>query len=121
MNEHTPAAPFDFSQLNPRSYQTKRCSQCGRVFTTRHDNDLCEQCQYYADNPDQAPKYFTWHQRSSGWHIRATWPDKEPLPEPGDQVTVHRKNGSTSVETVREVEGLIYLPDGRGRLDCYVA
>ena len=42
------------------------------------------------------------------------------LPEPGDKVTVHRKNGSTSVETIREVDGLIYLPTGRARLDCFV-
>ena len=120
MSENTGAAPFDFSQLTARRYQIKHCTQCQQEFTTRNDNDLCEECQFYHDNPEQAPKYFTWHKRSSGWSIRATWPDKEPLPEPGDQVTVHRKNRTTSVETIREVEGLIYLPSGQAKLDCYV-
>ena len=41
-------------------------------------------------------------------------------PEPGNQVTVHRKDGTTSLETIREVEGLIYLPTGRAKLDCLI-
>ena len=68
----------------------------------------------------RAPKYFTWHKRASGWTIRAYWPDSEPLPEPGDQVTVHRKNRTTSVVTIREVEGPTYLPSGQAGLDCFV-
>ena len=104
-----------------RKRETMNCAQCGTQFTTRTGAALCEECSFYADHPEMAPKYWTWHRRASDvWGIQATWPEREPLPEPGDQVTVHRKNGTTSLETIREVEGLIFQLDGTARLDCFI-
>ena len=40
--------------------------------------------------------------------------------QPGEKVTVHRKNGSTQVETIKQAQGLIHQPDGRARPDCFV-
>ena len=121
MNEHNGLPSDFFANLSSRHRETKNCGQCGNEFTTRTGADLCDQCQLYAIHPEMAPKYWTWRRRGSGvWGVTTRWLDNEPLPEPGEQVTVHRKNGSTSVETLREVEGLIYQPDGTARLDCFI-
>ena len=110
---------FDFSATG--RMERKNCEECGQTFEGFPQERTCLECRYLRDNPEQAPKYWTWRRRGSGiWGVSAHWPDNEPLPEPGDQVTVHRKNGSTSVETIREVDGLIYLPTGQARLDCFV-
>ena len=113
--------PGDFWEQIAKSDRTKDCIQCQRQFNTHVDADLCQESQYYKDNPPEAPKYWTWTKRHSGvWGIRAAWPETDPLPEPGDQVTVNRKNGTTSVETIREVEGLRYQMDGRAVLECFI-
>lgn len=110
-----------FLETLGRKRETKNCAQCEKEFTTRTAAELCEQCSFYADHPEMAPKYWTWHRRASGvWGVQATWPEGEPLPEPGDRVTVHRRNGTSSVETLREVEGLMFRPDATARLTCFV-
>lgn len=94
------AEPFDFSSL-PRM-ERRTCTQCGEEF--RGSRDLCQQCEYYRDFPEMAPGYWTWTKSAQGWMIRAVWREKEPWPEPGTAVTVHRKNGTTSQATIREVD-----------------
>lgn len=65
--------------------------------------------------------YWTWRRGPHGrWDIVAYWPDGEPLPDPGEQVTVHRKDGSNSAVTIQEVEGLTFTITGRGQLRCTV-
>ena len=50
----------------------------------------------------------------------AYWPDGQPLPNAGDQVTVHRKDGSTSVVKIEDVERPRYLSNGRTQLHCTI-
>ena len=65
--------------------------------------------------------YWTWSKGGRlNWGIVAHWPDGEPLPDAGDQVSVHRKDGSTSVVKIQEVEGLRYLSNGRAQLRCMI-
>ena len=100
--------------------ERRDCRDCGETFRAAPGEETCAFCRYLREHPEEGPKHWTWRRRSGVWGISAHWPDNEPLPEPGDKVTVHRKNGSTSVETIREVDGLLYLPTGKARLDCLV-
>ena len=64
--------------------------------------------------------YWTWCKEGRPrWGILAHWPDGEPLPDVGEQVTVHRKDGSSSIAVILEVE-LRYLPTGRAQLRCMI-
>ena len=71
------------------------------------------------------------------WGIVAHWPAGEPLPNAGEQVTVHRKDNSTSVVKIKQVavhrkdsstlipkiqgvKGLRYLSNGRAQLRCMI-
>ena len=111
---------FDFSTITI----TKRtCVQCGAEFTAvKKEASLCQQCQYYLDNPEQAPKYFTWTKSGSGdgWVITARWPNNEAPPEPGLEVAVHRKDGSSSFQTILETvrEGYDYV--GERKVWCAI-
>ena len=111
--------PFKFPGLEPRS--RKDCAGCGEEFQGREGEELCLECQHRKDRPETADKYWTWRRAGNrGWAIAAYWPDREPLPEPGEQVTVHRKDGSTSVATIRGVDGLRYTLSGRAQVQCIV-
>jgi hypothetical protein len=114
---------IDFARLTARmTARTRRsCAGCGQTFRGAGGENLCGECQYTLDHPESADMYWTWTRAPRGrWGIAAHWPDAEPLPEPGDTATVHRKDGSQSTETITEVHGLHYLPTGRARLTCTV-
>ena len=84
--------------------QQQTCQQCGNQFTSSRPNDTpCAQCKFYLDRPDVPPKTFTWTQVDSKWFIRALWPIHEPRPHAGMVVTVHRRNGTNSPQTIDEI------------------
>jgi ribA/ribD-fused uncharacterized protein len=111
--------PFDFSRIIPS--ERRQCTRCGNEYRcTPQAPDICQECQDLEAHPEKAPRYWTWTKMGRKWMIAAYWPDDEPLPEPGEEVTVHRKNGSQSTETIREVDGITYEHlTGRGRLNCW--
>ena len=101
--------------------ERKDCGDCGQTFRGLPEEEICIECEYKREHPEARDRFWTWSRVGGGrWTIVAHWPDGEKLPEVGEQVTVHRKNGSTSVETIHEVEGLRYLPTGRAQLRCLV-
>ena len=111
--------PFDWERLN--SMVRKECSQCGREFRGLPENDTCVDCEFQRKNPDLNDGYWTWSRGGDDrWDFVAYWPDDEPDPDPGQVVTVHLKDGSTSSVTILEVEGRRYLPNGRGQMRCLV-
>ena len=77
------------------------CSQCGDEDRGPEGTAICTLCQYYEANPAEAPGYFTWSSNLEGWAATAKWREKEPVPEPGQTVTVHRKDGGSSEHRVR--------------------
>ena len=86
-------------KIPPRS-QPAVCPGCGLDFRTTGD-ELCTECRFHQENPEEAPGYWTWTQRSNGqWGGRAKWREKDPLPEPGQVITLHRKDGTTSQRTI---------------------
>jgi hypothetical protein len=98
----------------------KECSQCGNGFHGLPENDTCVDCEFRRKNPDLNDGCWTWSRGGDRWDIMAYWPDDEPDPDPGQVVTVHRKDGSTSSVTILEVEGRRYLPNGRAQMRCLV-
>ena len=112
----------DFNFLNSRRPEPADCEQCGTTFDQVKDkHTLCTECEYLEEHPEMAPKHWTWTRGpASNWMAVATWPDKEPLPEPGDRITIHRKDGSDSTHTVTEVDGVRYDSTGRGTLYCRI-
>ena len=106
-------------QLN--SMTDKTCGECGQGFRGTPETDICIECSYKRDHPEARDKYWTWSRVGGGsWAIVAYWPDGELMPSVGDRITVHRRDGSTSVEVVHEVEGLRYFTDGRAQLRCMI-
>ena len=72
----------------------------------------------YPDHPDRF-----WTCRRMGgetWKAVAHWPRGESLPHAGEKITVHRRDGSTSLKTIHEVEGIRHLASGRDLLYCTV-
>ena len=121
MTEEKPEA-FDFDNMFKKlnSMSKKQCNECGQVFRGLPETDLCLECRYKQDHPEESDMYWTW--RKGGrptWGIVAYWPDKEPPPNPGDRVTVHRKDGSSSTAVILEVD-LRYLLSGRAQLRCMI-
>ena len=115
--------PFDFNNMFDRlkSMVWKNCTECGQEFHDPPEADLCLECQYNQEHPEESDMYWTWSKGGrSTWGIVAYWPDGEPLPDVGDRATVHRRDGSTSTVTIHEVEGLRYLPTGRAQLRCRI-
>ena len=109
-----------FQNLISRELTTKACADCGREFQTAIDEACCFECQYYRNHPLEKTMVWTWAKVGSEWGAAAYWPDRAPYPEVGDSITVNRKDGATSVATIREIEGLRYQRDGQGRLYCYI-
>ena len=108
-----------FERLNRMT--RKDCAQCGQVFQGLPETDSCLECQYKQDHPEDQDMYWTWKRTGpGGWGIVAHWPDREPPPNPGDQVSVHQKDGSSSTVIILKVGDLHYLPTGRARLECTV-
>ena len=98
------------------------CADCGQEFTTHlKDETVCTQCHFYRTNPDMAPKYWTWTRFGNNqWGVTAFWPENEDLPKPGDPITVHRKDGSTSSHTIQEIRNSAFTPEARFRATCLV-
>lgn len=84
--------------------QPQNCQQCGNQFTTsRADDTACAQCKFYLDRPEMPPQTFTWTQVESQWFIRALRPIHLPRPRASAVVTVHRRNGTGSPQTIDEI------------------
>ena len=98
----------------------KNCQQCGEVFRGFEDEGICLRCKSYQEHPEEAPGYWKWIGPEQGRRARSTWTDKMPMPWPGETITVHRKDGSGSTQTIAQVEGLMYRPTGEPLLDVYV-
>ena len=109
---------FDFTAIPKRD--RKPCQDCGQTFPGFSDETCCVECQHYRDHPELAPKHWTWHRTGRKWTVAATWPDGESRPQVGDAITVHRGDGTASVETISEVDGVLYNQFGRGKLHCWV-
>ncbi len=110
--------PFIFAGLPQMTY--KNCVTCGQATRGPEQIAQCHECEYKEAHPEEQDLYWTWRRGGSQWMIQAYWPDHAPIPNPGDDVTVHRRDGNESVEVIKEVDGLVYSMDGRGRLRCYV-
>ena len=108
----------DFEKMPMRS--RKSCQKCGETFRGFQDEVICLQCKFYQEHPEEAPGYWKWIGPEQGRRARSTWTENRPLPQPGDTITVHRKDGKASLETVDEVEGLMYQPTGKLLLDVYI-
>lgn len=96
----------DFNNL-PK-YHNLTCQECGQQDRGPEGSTKCTQCRLYESHPELAPGYFTWTKTANGWAASAKWGDKNPEPEPGTVITVHRKNGSVSQHTVREIRNVHY-------------
>ena len=121
MTEEKPEA-FDFDNMFEKlnSMTRKDCAECGQVFQGLPETGSCIDCQYKQEHPETRDMYWTWKRSGrGGWEIVAHWPDKEPLPNPGDRVSVHQKDGSSSTAIILEVD-LRYLPTGRAQLRCMI-
>ena len=106
----------------PGKLQHHTCTECAQGFTShREDSTICSECGFYQSHPELAPKRWTWSMGSNQWGVVAFWPEKEDLPQPGDIITVHRKDETTSVETIAEVRNTNYTPAARLRVLCTIA
>ena len=56
----------------------------------------------------------------NSWKVTCTWPEKETFPEPGLRIEVHRKDGSTSQETVKEFDFHYYDTTANLKVVCLV-
>ena len=103
------------------SMTDKTCGECGKEFRGPPEEEICIECSYKQTHPEARDKFWTWSRAGgSSWSTVAHWPDGEPMPSVGERITVHRRDGSTSVEVIHEVEGLRYLPNGRAQLRCMI-
>ena len=101
--------------------ERKDCSECGQQFRGLPEKGICTECEYKQEHPEARDKFWTWSRVGSDrWTIVAYWPDREEMPSVREKVTVHRQDGSTSLQVIHEVEGLRYLPNGRAQLRCMV-
>ena len=108
---------FDFGKTPLR--RRKPCSQCNDVFRGTDEEQLCPQCLHRKEYPEDQDQHWTWRRAGGRWEAIAYWPHGEPLPQPGDRITVHRRDGSTTTAVVREAD-LRYTSTGRGRVQCIV-
>ena len=89
-------------KIPPRNL--KVCGDCGEEYRGSEESERCTSCHFLMLNPEYAPRYWTWTRGPRDtWKVTARWPDMDNPPEPGQTITVHRKNGSSSEETISEV------------------
>ena len=114
MTQEKPEASGNmFERLNKMT--RKDCAECGQVFRGLPETGSCLECQYKQDHPEDQDMYWTWKRIGwDGWGIVAHWPDREPLPNPGDQVSVHQKDGSSSTVAILKVRRSPLPPDRAG-------
>ena len=92
----------------PESPRPAICEDCGRDFLASSDT-LCTECRSYREHPERAPGYFRWGRIApKQWGAQARWKENSPLPEPGDVITVHKKDGTSSEHTVTTVHEPAY-------------
>ncbi len=101
-------------------YHNFTCQSCGQNDRGPEGSTTCSECRLYLDHPESAPGYFTWTKTSSGWAATALWRDKNPDPQPGTTITVHRRDGSSSEHTTRELLNSHYNTDGNKVVTCTV-
>ena len=113
----------DFAALTEklRNRRELDCAQCGQQFLAMPDETLCDECAYYRHHPERAPGYFTWTKSARGWAAQARWKDGQPSPEPGDQIVIHRRDGSSQTKTVVECYYHGYDPSGYLLVRCNVS
>ena len=112
---------MDFAFRIP-SRKKHPCPQCGQEARGEQGDELCTQCHFYQSHPEEAPKYWTWtHGPNNTWLATAAWPENEPDPDTGLSITVHRKDGSTSIHTVLALRHRAYDHSARLRVVCEVA
>ena len=98
----------------PKKQENRVCPKCQRDYQGPADSELCGECSYYEQHPEMAPGYWTWTRLSydplshNQWGITTYLPERDQPPQEGLQVTVHRKDGSTSVETIADVSAPVY-------------
>lgn len=93
---------------NLPKYRRFTCQDCGQTDRGPEGATLCSQCRRHQEHPEEAPGYFTWTRTGDGWGARAKWRDKDPLPEPGQVIIVHRQDGTNSEQTVARVRNHHY-------------
>jgi hypothetical protein len=82
------------------------CIECGVTFRGTPDT-RCSQCHFYTQCPELKPGNFRWasngtdEQNRKRWQIEGHWIWDE-MPQPGAEVTVYRRDGTTSEETIQE-------------------
>ena len=105
------------------SMETRTCEDCSQEYWGSPSSTRCGECRLYHERPELAPKYWTWTGGGPNreWRAVCTWPQKEPFPEAGLQITVHRKDGSTSQETVKEFEFHRYDTAANLKVVCFVS
>ena len=107
----------DFSKL--ASMAGRECAECGAPFHGTPDDDLCSGHRYQRDHPETAPGYWTWTRMAGDrWGAAALWRENQPMPEPGDVITVHRRDGSEQERTIAEVRDQTYDTAGNPRVRC---
>ena len=82
-------ADFDFSAVPVNVNFT--CAKCGAQDRGPEGAAMCCECRHYEENPKEAPGYFTWTKTADGWAAKTWLKDTDPAPEPGTEITVHRR------------------------------
>ena len=92
----------------PEGPRADVCEVCGRDFLATSDT-LCTEFRSRLEHPAWAPGYFRWGKTAPNqWGAQARWKEGSPLPEPGDVITVHKKDGTSSEHTVTTVHETTY-------------
>ena len=85
--------------------ECRQCGQQGRLGNSEdgaHKEGLCEECRLYIDQPEMGYHWWTWRLRTENqWQVTCKIRHRDDVPQTGQQVTVHRRNGTTSVETLK--------------------
>ena len=106
--------------IPPKSRETT-CTECDQPCRINRTEDLCDECNFHRSHPEMAPGYWTWQKLAdNSWGVQATWREPSQLPQPGDSITVHRKNGTTSNTTIRELTHTHYNKSGNLVVHCRI-
>ena len=110
---------YKFKMPPPKTKKT--CPECGVTFQGSAEDDVCIQCYFHQKHPETAPKYWTWTKGPrNSWKAVCTWPGNEDPPQGGETITVHRKDGSISQETVGQPGETWYDRSANMKIICTV-
>ena len=102
--EESQASRFRIPARRERG-QCRQCGQDGRLGNPEDGPEkegLCDECRLYVDNPELGYHWWTWRSKGQGeWAVTCDIRNRDDVPGTGQHVTVHRKDGSTSVETLK--------------------